>query len=112
MNRCSEYVTSNSQSAVLDGTARSAIEKIKNEWSSQGRRVILLARKLVLGRDMDQAALPTEDQILRNAQNGLTLVGLIGIVDPPRPEIPSVMATLRAAGIRVFMVRDPPCLVE
>lgn len=34
----------------------------------------------------------------------LILTGLVGIVDPPRAEIPEVVRTLRGAGIRVFMV--------
>lgn len=39
-----------------------------------------------------------------HAKTGLTLVGLVAIVDPPRPEIPDVVSTLRGAGIRIFMV--------
>jgi sodium/potassium-transporting ATPase subunit alpha len=38
------------------------------------------------------------------AKNELTLVGIVGIVDPPRDEIPSVVSILRGAGIRIFMV--------
>lgn len=39
-----------------------------------------------------------------NAKSGLTFVGLVAIQDPPRPEIPDVIQTLRGAGIRIFMV--------
>jgi sodium/potassium-transporting ATPase subunit alpha len=39
-----------------------------------------------------------------HARCGLTLVGIVGIVDPPRDEIPSVVKILRRAGIRIFMV--------
>ncbi len=38
------------------------------------------------------------------ALRGLTLVGLVAITDPLRPEIRDVISTLRVAGIRVFMV--------
>jgi sodium/potassium-transporting ATPase subunit alpha len=41
---------------------------------------------------------------MRHARSDLTLVGIVGIVDPPRDEIPSVVSTLRGAGIRIFMV--------
>lgn len=46
-----------------------------------------------------------ENEMFNQAKSGLTLVGLVGIVDPPRPEIPGVIDTLRTAGIRIFMVR-------
>ncbi|KAJ2907467.1 hypothetical protein GGI21_003859 [Coemansia aciculifera] len=53
------------------------------------------------GSEDDQAELES----LVAAQNAdLCIVGLVGIVDPPRKEIPSVVDTCRRAGIRVFMV--------
>ena len=36
--------------------------------------------------------------------DGLELVGLVGIVDPPREEIPEVVCTLRRAGVKIYMV--------
>ena len=82
------------------------MEQIKDEWSSQGKRVILLARK-VLKVDVvrsDPASGEFEREALEYTRTGLTLVGLLGIVDPPRDEIPEVVRTLRRAGIRIFMV--------
>lgn len=34
----------------------------------------------------------------------LTLVGLVGIRDPPRPDVPPSIDVIRKAGVRVFMV--------
>lgn len=45
-----------------------------------------------------------ESEVLHRSKDGLTLVGLVSIVDPPRNEIPEVVRTLRGAGIRIFMV--------
>ncbi len=45
-----------------------------------------------------------ESAMAQEAKSGLTLVGLVGIVDPPRPEIPEVIRILKRAGIRIFMV--------
>lgn len=87
---------------ALDETTLSVIEGIKNQWSSQGSRVILLARK-VLSKNVITSN-DMESEVLRRSRDGLTLVGLVSIVDPPRNEIPEVVRTLRGAGIRIFMV--------
>jgi sodium/potassium-transporting ATPase subunit alpha len=34
----------------------------------------------------------------------LTLVGLVGICDPPRPDVLPSIGIIRRAGVRVFMV--------
>lgn len=36
--------------------------------------------------------------------DNLTLVGLVGIRDPPRPDVLSSVGVIRRAGVRVFMV--------
>lgn len=110
LDRVSSYVGPAGVALPLDDVTRNAIEVTKNEWASQGRRVLLLARKAISGSTfpagMPGTALETE--MIHQSKSGLTLVGLVGIVDPPRPEIPSVIDTLRTAGIRIFMVGDVP----
>ncbi len=79
---------------------------MKDEWSVHGRRVLLLAHKHIPASSLE--ALPSsplfEKEMLDHAKSGLTLVGLVAIADPPRPEIPGVIRALRGAGIRIFMV--------
>lgn len=68
--------------------------------------MILLARKVLPVSDI--TPLPSsrefESHVMSHAKTGLILVGLVGIVDPPREEIPGVVRTLRRAGVRIFMV--------
>lgn len=72
--------------------------------SSQGKRCLFLARKIVKdGRLQDGG--DYEKSMVEEAKTGLTLVGLVAIVDPLRPEIRDVVSTLRGAGIRISMVR-------
>ena len=90
----------------LDAAARETIDKIKNDWSAQGRRVLLLAHKTISRSSLKSppSSSAFEGEMLGQAKTGLTLVGLVAIIDPPRPEIPEVIKTLRGAGIRIFMV--------
>ena len=37
-------------------------------------------------------------------ERALVLAGIVGLHDPPRPEVPQAVATCRAAGIRVIMI--------
>lgn len=80
---------------------------MKDTWSAQGKRVILLARKVIDTSNVvpDPTSAEFEAQIMSEARSGLTLVGLVSLIDPPRAEIPEVMATLRGAQIRIAMVR-------
>jgi magnesium-transporting ATPase (P-type) len=64
--------------------------------AAQGQRVLALARKR--GRP-GQSALAPED-----AQCELTLLGLVGMIDPPREEAMHAVASCRNAGIRVKMI--------
>jgi sodium/potassium-transporting ATPase subunit alpha len=106
IDRCSKYVSMDGESRTLDQNTRQAIERKKDYWSSQGKRVILLARKALFKDNIrsQPSSSHFESEVMDHARSGLTLIGLVGIVDPPRDEIPSVIRVLRGAGIRIFMV--------
>lgn len=64
--------------------------------ATQGRRVLAIATAVwPARRTLTPEAL---------AEHGLTLVGLVGLIDPPRPEAQTAVAQCRAAGIRVIMI--------
>ncbi|MBX3705609.1 MAG: cation-transporting P-type ATPase [Pseudomonadales bacterium] len=64
--------------------------------AARGERVLALAFRPVAP---DLRALTFTD-----VERGLTLLGLVGIIDPPRPEAITAVAQCRAAGIRVKMI--------
>ena len=60
----------------------------------RGLRVLALAERTETGDRIDAASL----------EGGLTFLGLVGLIDPPRPEAIAAVAECRAAGIRVKMI--------
>ncbi len=60
----------------------------------RGLRVLALAERPEAGEHIDTATL----------DHGLTFLGLVGLIDPPRPEAIAAVAECRAAGIRVKMI--------
>src|SRR6185503_10933043 len=64
----------------------------------QGLRVLATARK-----DFDPSSFDPGADLLQ-AVEGLTVLTLVGIVDPPRPTAKAAIETAKAAGIRVRMI--------
>ncbi|MDX5349999.1 MAG: HAD-IC family P-type ATPase [Paracoccaceae bacterium] len=62
--------------------------------ASQGLRVLALAERPQMARRLDADALDGD----------LRFLGLLGLIDPPRPEAIAAVADCRAAGIRVKMI--------
>jgi calcium-translocating P-type ATPase len=64
--------------------------------ASQGYRVLALAERL------DMA--PSSELRFQDVESGLLLLGLLGIIDPPRDESIEAIRTCQQAGIRVKMI--------
>lgn len=75
---------------------RDELEEQVASMASDGQRVLALACKPVT----------PERTVLEHSdlEEGLVLVGLVGLVDPPRQEAIGAVAECRAAGIRVKMI--------
>jgi potassium/sodium efflux P-type ATPase len=73
-------------------SVRTRVERLANE----GLRVLAFARRELAGSDAPRT--PEE------AERDLEFLGLIGMADPVRPEVPDAVARCRHAGIRVVMI--------
>ena len=106
ITRCTKLVCDNGEVRDLHNSIRSSIESTKDQWSSEGKRVLLLARKVLPAStvESDPNDGEFEAEVEQHAKTDLTLIALVGIVDPPRDEIPDVVSQLRRAGIRTMMV--------
>ena len=79
-----------------DSIDKEAVEKANLEMAKDALRVLGLAIK-----PLDVApSNPTSDEL----ENGLTFVGLIGLIDPPRPEAREAIKECYSAGIRTIMI--------
>ena len=76
--------------APMTDAARAQIEAAYTDMAAHGRRVIALAAGL------------STDGTLR--EDGLVFLGLAGIIDPPRAEVPAAVALAHAAGTRIIMI--------
>ncbi len=71
-------------------------KRITEEMSEGALRVLAIAYK-----EIDTVpAVPTSEEL----ENGLTFMGLVGMIDPPRPEAKVAVATCRRAGIKPVMI--------
>ena len=79
---------------MCDGVDADAWHRRADAMATQGLRVLALAGKPAPEDRIDAAQIGT----------GLTFLGLVGLLDPPRPEAVAAVAECRAAGIRVKMI--------
>jgi len=68
--------------------------KLAETLAKRGLRVLAFAQRAETGEQIDPKAL----------EGGLSFLGLVGLIDPPRPEAIAAVAQCRAAGIRVKMI--------
>jgi Ca2+-transporting ATPase len=74
---------------------RHQIEGAVDEMASRGLRTLALARRTF---DLPGPREPFEDL------GDLTLIGVVGILDPPRPEVPDAVGRSLSAGITVVVI--------
>jgi P-type Ca2+ transporter type 2C len=83
---------------ALDDDLRARYLAENERLGKQGLRVMATGRK-----DFDPAAFNPDGDLLA-ALDGLTLLALVGIVDPARPQARAAIAKAHAAGIEVRMI--------
>jgi P-type Ca2+ transporter type 2C len=80
---------------------RARIQEAHDGLAAQGMRVLGLATRLV------EPPLPVNGargNLTETLEQELTFVGLVGMIDPPRPEVQQAVARCRTAGIRPIMI--------
>jgi Ca2+-transporting ATPase len=78
----------------LDDAQKAHVASVVDELAASGLRVLAVARGSFAGQDW-----PANEHDF-----DFEFIGLLGLADPVRPQVPSAVAECRAAGIRVVMI--------
>jgi sodium/potassium-transporting ATPase subunit alpha len=104
LDRCSTYWSGlHNGVRPLDRDARERFSNFQAKLSRRAERVIVICSRRYVPRSAPGSN-DFSDEIMESGVQDLTVLGIFGIVDPPREETASTVAACRRAGIRFFMV--------
>ena len=81
------------EAVPLNDGLRASLQQAERELAGQGLRVLAFATRAV-----------AEGEAVDHLEQGLTLTGLAGLEDPPRPEVADAVRKCHQAGIKVIIV--------
>ena len=90
------HVWVNGKREKLDATWESRIMAAHDSMAEKGMRV--------LGAGLRTWDLPPDETAEKALERGITLLGLFGMIDPPRPEVRTAVESCHNAGIRTAMI--------
>jgi P-type Ca2+ transporter type 2C len=93
--RCTRIRTAEGDAAATDDV-HAAVVAANDAYARSGQRVLAVAC-----RELDVAATDATTELV---ESNLTLLGLVAMHDPPRPEVAAAVETCHRAGIGVVMI--------
>lgn len=108
LHKTSSGITAYSKGApevILASCTRCATEDSERELDEAGRNAILEAAKEMASQALRVLAIGSKaDADVETAETNMTFMGLVGMIDPPRPEAKEAVAKCAQAGIKVRMI--------
>ncbi|KAF9110436.1 hypothetical protein BGX27_006346 [Mortierella sp. AM989] len=106
---CTSFLSASSNSPQpLSEDWTAELSRIQTAWSRRGQRVLMLCKgryaPYLAGNNGSSSNSAIQEELTRQGLQELCIIGLVGIMDPPRPEIKDTIAICRRAGVRFFMV--------
>ncbi len=96
LDLCTQYQTIEDETQPMDDAARKRILAANEAMARDALRVIALAYRVE--QEVPDGATP------ETVEKDLTFVGLIGMIDPARPEVPPALEVAKTAGVRTVMI--------
>ncbi len=90
------HVLVDGRQEVLDEIWRERIQKAHDGLAAKGMRILGVGV-----RPLDQMPREISEEVL---ERDLILLGMVGMIDPPRPEVEEAVKKCRSAGIRTVMI--------
>ncbi|KAI7904029.1 uncharacterized protein BX663DRAFT_485506 [Cokeromyces recurvatus] len=111
LSKCSKILVSDDDSTIkekeLTNKQTELLLRLQSKWANKGKRVLLLARRIIKPEENPDNLVSGTSSFttwVTQMNSELTVVGMVAIVDPPRPESAETVRICRNAGIRFFMV--------
>jgi len=100
LQQCTHYQDRNDKAVLLDDEQRRRIMVANDKMTQDALRVLGVAYRVAPELDNDHDGEFMDDDLEEN----LIFVGLIGMIDPARLEVPPALKTASHAGIRTVMI--------
>lgn len=97
LNLCTQYLGMDDQPRPMDEAARQRILAANDAMTKDALRVLGIAGRVE--RDVPEGEIKPED-----VEHDLIFIGLIGMIDPARPEVRPALEKAARAGIRTVMI--------
>ena len=96
------HVQQNSKVLPIDESLREQINAANDEYALNGLRVLAVAwRRLPDSFSMKEQS---SNHLAEKVEDDLTFLGLVAMMDPPRPEVSEAVEKCHTAGIRIIMI--------
>ncbi|MCA9599599.1 MAG: cation-transporting P-type ATPase [Myxococcales bacterium] len=95
----------------LGDAERERVHRTVEDWAADGLRVLAVARSVVPADDPPPSSRRVD--VIARFERDMTLLGLVGLADPPRPEVPRALRRAARAGVKTVMITgDHPRTAE